>query len=86
MNWAFLVESHASIEGTIGAEKIQSGLSIVTLARPVDIGLSQYKQRRATLVPLKLNFVALEKSLLRDGVLEKRNVEDLDNGGLTLET
>lgn len=84
MNRALLVQRHASIEGAICAEKIQRRLAIITLAGAVDVCLRKDENARATLVPLKLDLVTLEKGLLRDGGVELRDIEDSDRGGLAL--
>jgi hypothetical protein len=85
VNRTFLVESHASVKGTVGAKQVQSSFSVITLARFVDICLGQDEQRRAAIVPLELNLVAFEESLLRYGVMEDRDIVDLHNSWLTLE-
>jgi hypothetical protein len=79
-----LVQGHAGIESTGGAKEIQGSLAVVTLAWAINVSLCQNQNAGAKLVPLQLNLVSFEEGLLGDGVIEERNVEDLDGSGLTL--
>jgi hypothetical protein len=47
--------------------------------------LRQNQNAGAELVPLQLDLVSLEESLLRDRVAKERNIENLDGSRLTLE-
>lgn len=73
-------QSDARVKGTAGAKDVHVGLAVVTLVGLVDIGLGQDDQAGALVVPLELDLVGLEESLLRDRRGKMGDVEDLDLG------
>ena len=79
-----LTKINSRVEASICTEQVQRRLAIVALAGLVDLGLSQYNQACAFIVPLQLNLVALEEVLLRHGGIEIWNIEDLHCGRQTL--
>ena len=79
-----LVQRHASVQSAVGAQQVESRLSVVALARAVHVGLSQDQEAGSPLVPLQLDLVALEEGLLRDWVLKFGHLEDFDGGGGSL--
>jgi hypothetical protein len=81
---ALLVELNSRIESTAGAQDVQVGFAVVTLVALVDLGLRKHNHAGALVVPVELNLVSLEESLLGHGRGELRDVEDLDSSGLAL--
>lgn len=74
------------VETAAGTEQVKRRLSIITLARPVDISLGKHKQGCSLRVPLQLDLIALEETLLRDGRAKLGHEEHPDAGGLSLQT
>lgn len=84
MDRALLVKSDASVERAVGAQEVHVGLAVVALVGLVNLCLCQHNQSSSELVPLELDLVGLEESLLRNRTGELGNVEDLDGGGVSL--
>lgn len=81
---ALLVKSDASVERAVGTQEVHVGLAVVAFVGLVNLCLRQHNQSSSELVPLELDFVGLEKGLLRNRAGELGNVEDLDGGGMSL--
>jgi hypothetical protein len=75
---------HTRIKLAGRAQKVKSSLSVVALARLINISLREDNQAGAGRVPLQLDLVTLEKGLLRHWRSELRYQEDFDGGGLSL--
>ena len=68
----------------VDAQEIHGSLAVVTLVALVYICPGQHDETRAHLVPLEIDFVALEERLLRDSLVKVRHLKDLDESRLTL--
>ena len=84
MDRGWPTELYSGIELSIRAEQVQVGLAVITLAGLVYLRLSENYHCRPELVPFELDFVALEKGLLRDWGREFRDIEDFHCSWLTL--
>ena len=79
VDWTLLVECDTGVETAVGAQDVQVGLSVVRLAGLVDFRLGEDDESGAESIPLELDFVALEESLLGNWSGEVWDVEDLDS-------
>ena len=84
MNRPFFVQGDSGVKSTSGTHYVQCGLTIVTLAGLIHLGLCKNNQGCTELIPLELDFVAFIERLLRDRSVELGDVEDLDRSWLAL--
>jgi hypothetical protein len=77
-------ESDPAVEKTRSVHQVKVSLSVVTLARLVDVGLGEEEEVRSRLVPLHLDLVSLVEGLLARLRGESDEGVDLDGSGSAL--
>lgn len=81
-----LTKIYPGVETSVGTHKIECGLAVIAFPGLVDLGLREYDQAGALIIPLQLHLVTLEKALLGDGVVEVRHIEDFHGSRLALDS